>query len=194
MATQNVRGVSRIFAATPGRTVAATLAADLRPNPEVLTQREPPPPRPPRGAAVPARRRRRTSCVDCSASRTSPRSPPNAGPPVGDSARQPAYGPRQPSPGFCTGRSSSTAGRPTPRCRPSSRWRPIRKQGARAGSPARGHGGRRPSAVTRRPVTTPAMTNSPTWRPASQRWTATECAYSDWPASSSPPKGPSSPG
>jgi hypothetical protein len=43
-------GGGRKFAATPGRTDAATLAADLRPNPEVLTQREPPPPRPPRGA------------------------------------------------------------------------------------------------------------------------------------------------
>src|SRR4051794_7006914 len=38
----------RKFAATPGRTDAATLAANLRPNPEILTQREPPPPRPPR--------------------------------------------------------------------------------------------------------------------------------------------------
>src|SRR5215218_9904644 len=39
----------RKSAATPGRTDAATLAANLRPNPEVLTQRKPPPPRPPRG-------------------------------------------------------------------------------------------------------------------------------------------------
>jgi hypothetical protein len=44
-----VEGGGRRFAATPGRTDAATLAADLRPNPESFTQREPPPPRPPRG-------------------------------------------------------------------------------------------------------------------------------------------------
>src|SRR3954452_19391701 len=44
-----VSGGGRKFAAPPGRTDAATLAANLRPNPEVLTQREPPPPRPPRG-------------------------------------------------------------------------------------------------------------------------------------------------
>src|SRR3954447_4798815 len=42
-------GGGRKFAATPGRRDAATLAANLRPNPEVLTQRKPPPPRPPRG-------------------------------------------------------------------------------------------------------------------------------------------------
>jgi len=45
-------GVSRggrKFAATPGRTDAATLAANLRPYPKVLTQKKPPPPRPPRG-------------------------------------------------------------------------------------------------------------------------------------------------
>src|SRR4051812_1574243 len=42
-ATTVSRG-GRIFAATPGRADAATLAADLRPNPEVLTQRKPPPP------------------------------------------------------------------------------------------------------------------------------------------------------
>jgi hypothetical protein len=42
-------GGGRKSAATPGRTDAATLAANLRPNPEVLTQRKPPPPRPPRG-------------------------------------------------------------------------------------------------------------------------------------------------
>jgi hypothetical protein len=42
-------GGGRKFAATPGRTDAATLAAILRPNPALLTQRKPPPPRPPRG-------------------------------------------------------------------------------------------------------------------------------------------------
>ncbi|HET7475213.1 MAG TPA: helix-turn-helix domain-containing protein [Dermatophilaceae bacterium] len=36
----------RISAATPGRTSAARVAADLRPNPKVLTQRTPPPPSP----------------------------------------------------------------------------------------------------------------------------------------------------
>jgi len=34
----------RIFAATPGRTSAARVAADVRPNPEILTDKAPPPP------------------------------------------------------------------------------------------------------------------------------------------------------
>ena len=36
----------RIFAATPGRNPAATVAAQVRPNPKVSTQRQPPPPGP----------------------------------------------------------------------------------------------------------------------------------------------------
>jgi hypothetical protein len=35
---------SRISAATPGRTSAARVAADMRPNPEILTDKTPPPP------------------------------------------------------------------------------------------------------------------------------------------------------
>src|SRR4051812_20117201 len=45
-ATQEAPEGGRNSAATPGRTDAATVAADLRLNPECLTQREPPPPSP----------------------------------------------------------------------------------------------------------------------------------------------------
>jgi Helix-turn-helix domain len=45
-ATSATKGGGRNPAATPGRRIAATLAADLRPNPESLTQSKPPPPSP----------------------------------------------------------------------------------------------------------------------------------------------------
>ncbi len=44
----------RKFAATPGRNPAATLAADLRPDPEFLTENPPPPAPPPGRPAAPA--------------------------------------------------------------------------------------------------------------------------------------------
>jgi len=50
-AAESASGDGRIFAATPGRTDAATLAADLRPDPEFLTENPPPAPPP---AAVPS--------------------------------------------------------------------------------------------------------------------------------------------
>ena len=64
-ATPPPQGGGRKSAATPGRTDAATLAADLRPNPVVPTQEKtPPPPSPPTAPRPAATGRRRISDDD----------------------------------------------------------------------------------------------------------------------------------
>jgi len=64
-ATPPTEGGGRNSAATPGRTDAATLAADLRPDPVVPTQEQtPPPPSPPPAPPRTAMRRRRLSPED----------------------------------------------------------------------------------------------------------------------------------